>query len=114
MIEAREVCVMAEKRHPGISMHKLPVSGGAMGMLFAVGSAVIFVLGFPTLWYFVAFSAGLGVAIAWMIRFIHERRSDRRGPLSILTVSEESGRSSRPHRRRGHRVFRILPTTSGA
>ena len=51
---------MSEDRHPGISMHKLPVGGGFIGILFALGSAVIFILGFPTLWYFVAFSAAFG------------------------------------------------------
>jgi len=50
---------MAEKRHPGITMHKLSFGGGLMGLVFAVGSALIFVLGFPTLWYFVALAAGL-------------------------------------------------------
>jgi len=32
---------MSEDRHPGINMHKLPVGGGFVGILFALGSAVI-------------------------------------------------------------------------
>ena len=62
---------MSENRHPGINMHKIPVGGGIIGLLFAIGTAVIFILGFPTLWYFVVFSAGLGIAIALLIRILH-------------------------------------------
>lgn len=105
---------MSENGHPGINMHKLPVGGGIMGILFAVGSAVIFILGFPTLWYFVAFSTGLGIAIAVLIRFVHQRRSDRSRPLSILTAGETSERSPRARRPRWHRVFQILPTPGRA
>lgn len=96
---------MAEKRHPGITMHKLSFGGGLMGLVFAVGSALIFVLGFPTLWYFVALAAALGVAIAVLLRFFHEGRSDRHKPLSILSVPEASAtRKSRIH---WHRSFRV-------
>ena len=47
------------------------------------------VVGFPTLWYFVAFSAGLGVVIALMIRALQQRISDRNKPLSIVAVDEK-------------------------
>ena len=77
---------MAEDRHPGISMHKLPVGGGFVGFLFAAGSGLIFVLGFPTLWYFVALAAVLGLGIAVLLRMVHEHRSDRTRPLSILAA----------------------------
>jgi hypothetical protein len=74
-------------RHPGITMHKLPVGGGFAGLLFAVGSAVIFVLGLPSLWYFVAFSAALGVGIAVIFRLVNSRRSERMKPLSIVATN---------------------------
>lgn len=80
---------MAEHRHPGISMHKLPVGGGFMGLLFAAGCALIFVLGFPTLWYFVALAFALGVAVALFLKVVHGRRGDRNKPLSILAAPEE-------------------------
>ncbi len=99
---------MSEKRHPGINMHKLPVGGGFIGLLFAVGTAVIFILGFPTLWYFVVFSAGLGVAIALMIGMVHQRTSDQCKPLSILTT-ENSQPRSRGQRQKWHRMFQTLP-----
>lgn len=73
--------------HPGITMHKLPVGGGFAGLLFAVGSAVIFILGLPSLWYFVAFSAVLGVGIAVIFRLVNSRRSERMKPLSIVATN---------------------------
>jgi hypothetical protein len=81
---------MAEKRHPGITMHKLSFGGGFVGLLFAAGSALIFVLGFPTLWYFVALAFALGIGIAVLLRIVSERRSERNRPLSILGRSEVS------------------------
>ena len=74
-------------RHPGITMHKLPVGGGFAGLVFAVGSAVIFVVGLPSLWYFVAFSAALGVGIAVIFRLVNNRRSERMKPLSIVATN---------------------------
>ena len=82
-------------RHPGITMHKLPVGGGFAGLVFAAGSAVIFLLGLPSLWYFVAFSAALGVGIAAMFRLVSDGRSERSKPLSILSVSD-TDKSSLP------------------
>ncbi len=79
---------MSEDRHPGISMHNLPVGGGFIGLLFAVGCAAIFILGPPSLWYFVAFSAGLGIAIAALSRYFRQGREDQHKPLSILMVTE--------------------------
>src|SRR5215469_18715695 len=102
---------MSENRHPGINMHKLPVDGGFIGLLFAAGCAVVFILGFPTLWYFVVFSAGLGIAIALMIRYYHQRSADRSKPLAILSpeYSQTSQRRSRAQRPKWHRMFQTLP-----
>jgi len=99
---------MSENRHSGINMHKLPVGGGFIGLLFAIGTAVIFILGFPTLWYFVALSVGLGIAIALIMRIVHQRTDDRSRPLSILST-ETSQRRSRVRRQKWHRMFQILP-----
>lgn len=82
---------MAEKWHTGISMHKLSFGGGFIGLLFAVGSALIFVLGFPTLWYFVALAAALGILIALFLKAVSGWRSERNKPLSIMTAGEQSG-----------------------
>ena len=103
---------MAEDRHPGISMHKLPVGGGFIGFLFALGSALIFVLGFPTLWYFVLFAALLGLGIAVGLRMVHRHRSDRDRPLSILTAQAKPTRAET--KRDQPRLLRSVPSFIGA
>ena len=79
---------MAEKWHSGITMHKFTVGPGIMGLLFAVGCALIFVIGLPALWTFVAFSAALGLGIALLLRVISRSRSERAKPLSILQAAQ--------------------------
>jgi hypothetical protein len=81
---------MSEKPHPGITMHKLPVGGGFIGLVFAGGSALIFLVGLPALWCFVVFSAALGIGIAVLMRIVSTRRSNHATPLSILSGAEKS------------------------
>ena len=81
---------MAEKWHSGISMHKLSVGPGFVGVVFAVGCSLVFVIGLPALWSFVAFSAALGLGIALLLRLINRRRSERMKPLSILQTDERA------------------------
>lgn len=101
---------MPAKRHPGITMHKISFGGGFMGLVFAAGSALIFVLGFPTLWYFVALAAVLGIGIAALLRFFNESRLNRSKPLSILSVPEASVTPKSRERMKWHKTFRIRPT----
>jgi hypothetical protein len=108
MISSRGIS-MAEKRHPGITMHKLSFGGGFVGLLFAAGSALIFVIGFPTLWYFVALAFALGVGIAVFLRLVSSRRADRNKPLSILATTEKTERRTPPPRQRWRRLFQGLP-----
>lgn len=103
---------MPEKRHPGITMHKLSFGGGFMGLLFAVGSALIFVLGFPTLWYFVVLAGALGVGIAVLLRIFDQRRSDQSRPLSILSAPEANTKRESRGQVKWHRSFR--PTLTPA
>jgi len=105
---------MAEKRHPGINMHKLSFGGGFVGLLFAAGSALIFVLGFPTLWYFVAFAFALGIGVAVLLRVVSKGRSERNKPLSILAVSEASESRKRGERTRWRKSFKIMPGLTSA
>jgi hypothetical protein len=79
---------MTEKPHPGISMHKLPVGPGFIGLVFTVGCALIFLFGLPQLWCFVAFSAALGIVLAIVFRLISQNRSERVKPISILQSNE--------------------------
>ena len=105
---------MSEDRHPGINMHKLPVGGGFIGILFAIGSAAIFVLGFPSLWYFVAFSAGLGIAIAALMNFFRQSPSDRDKPLSILVDTEVTSRPTQVNARDNGNSFHAVPSAMTA
>jgi len=92
-------------------MHKISFGSGFIGLLFAAGSALIFVLGFPTLWYFVALAAALGVGIAVVLRVLHRVRPDRNKPLSILTNREPELSKSR-EKTRWHRSFRTAHVAS--
>lgn len=87
---------MAEKWHSGITMHKVSFGGGFIGLLFAAGSALIFVLGFPTLWYFVAFALIFGIAVALLLRVASQWRSNRNRPLSILHTEDQSPQAAAP------------------
>ena len=57
--------------HRGITMHRLPVGGNFPGMLFAVGSVLIFLIALPQLWYFVALAVLLGIGVAATLHFAH-------------------------------------------
>ena len=101
---------MAEKRHPGITMHKLSFGGGFIGLLFAAGSALIFILGFPTLWYFVAVAFVLGVGVALFLRAASSRISQRNKPMSLFAAPEEQ--KALPARRKERLRWHILSRLS--
>lgn len=103
---------MAEKRHPGITMHKLSFGGGLEGLIFVIGSTLIFVFGLPALWYFVALTYALGIGVAIFLRIISKRRSERNKPLSILAVPLQlKADASRP-REKQRKLFQIYPRLS--
>ena len=93
-------------------MHKLPVDGGFIGLLFALGSALIFLLGFPTLWYFVAFAVVLGVGVAVFLKFANRYRSQRNKPLSILVTQEKAEPKLSPGREKRQGFRCSLPKLS--
>jgi hypothetical protein len=100
---------MSTDRHSGINMHKLSFGGGFMGLLFSVGSALIFVLGFPTLWYFVAFAFVLGVGIAIVLRIVSDRRPEHNKPLSILSIAEKTKAQDSARPDRPENLLQALP-----
>ena len=61
------------ERHPGISMHRITVGGGVMGALFAVGTALIFLLGLPASRWFLLASLFVGVCVAALLYVWHRR-----------------------------------------
>lgn len=103
---------MSDKRHPGITMHKISFGGGFMGLLFAAGSALIFILGFPTLWYFVALAAVLGVGIAVFLNRVSNWRSKRNQPLSILAAPPDSNNAVGEKRDQQRSLLQATPRFS--
>ena len=104
---------MAENRHSGISMHKLTIGSGFIGFVFTVGCALIFLLGLPQLWCFVAFSGALGVTLAVIFRLIAKNRTERMKPLSILDASE-AAKAANTKQDRQPNIFRALPSPHSA
>jgi hypothetical protein len=58
--------------HRGIDMHRLPVGGDFPGLIFAVGSALIFLIALPALWYVVVGALAVGLVIAAVLQIIHD------------------------------------------
>ena len=56
------------ERHPGIRIDKIPVGAGIAGLVVAVGSMLIFLVGLPVLWYFFVPAVVLGVGIGIALR----------------------------------------------
>jgi hypothetical protein len=74
-------------------MHKLPVSGGAVGLLFAVGSMLVFLLGIPAMRWFLVGSIALGLGVAAGLWLFHKHFSN---PLTQLPPARETARSGVP------------------
>ena len=55
-----------------INMAKIPVSGGIAGLIFAVGTMAIFVIGIPSIRYMLPASLVLGCGIAAFLRTRHD------------------------------------------
>ena len=62
--------------HRGITIHRLPVEGNFPGLVFAVGSSLIFLLAIPALWYAVAGALVVGLLIAAVLQFAHQKPDD--------------------------------------
>lgn len=68
---------MEERRpHRGITMHRLPVGGDFPGLLFAVGSMLIFLLAIPALWYIVVGALIVGLVVAAALTLAHNKPDD--------------------------------------
>ena len=69
--------------HRGITMHEMPVGGSFPGLLFAVGSALIFLFAIPALWYVVAAAAVVGLVVAALLSILHRIRPAETERLTI-------------------------------
>jgi len=54
-------------------MHRIAVGGGIMGIVFALGSAVIFLVGLPASRWFLLASIFAGVGVAGLLWVWHKR-----------------------------------------
>jgi hypothetical protein len=59
------------KLHPGIRIHRIPVSGGP-GLLYVIGMLVIFLAGLPETRLFLAGSLGFGILTALILRLLYD------------------------------------------
>ena len=77
-------------RHPGISMHKLPVGGDIMGTVFAVGVVLMFVVGIPLARWFLLGAVLLGGVVGVFMMRSHRRHSVEITDLSALQDDTET------------------------
>jgi len=73
----------SEYPHRGITMHRLPVGDNLPGLVFAVGSALIFLFAIPALWYVLVAAVVIGLVIAALLQVVHQRNP---GETSRLTL----------------------------
>lgn len=52
-------------------MSQIKVGGGVGGLIFAVGSMAIFMVGIPWLWLFLLLAVALGVGFATVLYLLH-------------------------------------------
>ena len=91
-------------------MHRIPIGGGFIGLVFTVGCALIFLLGLPALWYFLVFSAALGLGLGLVFQLVNRPGSPK--PLSIVSQPQKPAVSERiPRRENRPELLSALPTT---
>lgn len=65
--------------HQGITMHRLRFGGGFAGLIFTIGTLVIFLVGVPVFWVFLALAIICGAVLALVL---HKRK-----PREIVTIT---------------------------
>ena len=60
--------------HLGITMHQLPIGGNFPGVVFAMGSALIFLLAIPALWYFMMSALVIGLLMAAALQIARNKK----------------------------------------
>lgn len=72
-----------EHPHRGITMHELPVGGNFPGIVFAVGSALIFLFAIPALWFLVIAGLAIGLVIAAVLHIVYSRHPNETASLTL-------------------------------
>ena len=62
--------------HRGVTMHELPVGSNLPGLVFAIGTALIFLFAIPALWYVIAAAAIIGILISAFLRFFYRHHAN--------------------------------------
>ncbi len=63
-----------EGPRPQISMHRMPVGGSVAGLIFVVGSCLIFLVGIPALRWFLLGAVAVGAAVAGLLWRWHKKK----------------------------------------
>jgi len=62
--------------HRGVTMHEMPVGANVPGIVFAIGSVLIFLLAIPALWYVIVAAAIVGLLISAFLQFFYRNGPD--------------------------------------
>jgi len=73
----------SEYPHRGITMHRLPVGDNLPGLVFAVGSALIFLFAIPALWYVLVAAVVIGLVVAALLQVVHREHADETARLML-------------------------------
>ena len=57
--------------HPGINMHKIPVGGDEIGLMFVIGVLLPMLIALPEVRNFILLSLPIGGGVAIVLRLIH-------------------------------------------
>jgi hypothetical protein len=94
----------SEHPHRGTTMHRLSVGGDFPGLLFAVGTALIFLIAIPALWYVVACALVVGLVIAAVLQCVDDKpdefsrlslKSEAVGDLPAATKADSTSQAQR-------------------
>ena len=64
-------------------MHQIPVGGNVPGLVFAIGSVLIFLLALPALWYVIVSGTLIGIAVAGILYVVYRAHPVETARLTI-------------------------------
>jgi len=62
--------------HRGVTMHELPVGANLPGLVFAIGSVLVFLFAIPALWYVMVAAAVMGVFISVFLQLFDRHHTN--------------------------------------
>ncbi|HXU14115.1 MAG TPA: hypothetical protein VN708_03220 [Terriglobales bacterium] len=62
--------------HRGLTMHEMPVGANVPGLVFAVGTALVFLFAIPALWYVIAASVVVGLLVSALLQLFYRNHPD--------------------------------------